>query len=381
MTAIPWRTTWIFPHEMGETASVRSRPCRHSVRLPWQLAIALVAVVCLTVFSISVAVASDLAEDDVAEDESPPDEPVADDEETVPAWITDASVSRHNLDMLLRRRFAFVDRTCGLTDAQKQKLELVLRGDLKRSLDRIDEIETKCRLGQVAPDEVKKLSREVRRIETGASTENSLLAKVVQNFLTPEQRERYEPLRKVIHVGGRIERAGPESRDVVEIDVHGTSFTDDDSAHFGNFPCLLRLFLAGTQVTDVGLAHLQGLTKLEWLDLGATGVTDTGLAHLQVLTKLHWLSLDSTSVSDEGLTHLMGLTRLQALHLENTKVTDAGLVHLHGLTRLERLYLNNTQVSEAGIARLQRALPKLTIQVQQSRFHGLRQMGGGCCFF
>jgi len=343
--------------------------------------IAIFTLTVFSIFSITSAIAGDLAEDDVAEDESLPDEQFEEDEESAPPSISDASVSRHNLEMLFRRRFAFVDRVCGLTDPQKQKLEVVMRGDLKRSLDRIDEIETKCRLGKVDPDDVKKLNREVRRIETGASTESSLLAKVAQKLMTPQQHERYEPLRKLIHVGGRIQREEPESGEVVEIDVHGTPFADGDSIHFAKFPSLQRLFLAGTQVTDDGLAHLQGLTKLEWLDLSATGVTDTGLAHLQVLTKLQWLSLGSTSVSDAGLTHLSGLTRLQALHLEYTQVTDAGLAHLHGLTRLERLYLNNMHVTDAGIARLQQALPKLTILVNHSRFRGKRQMGMGCGFF
>jgi Leucine-rich repeat (LRR) protein len=181
----------------------------------------------------------------------------------------------------------------------------------------------------------------------------------------------------VIHAGGRIQTEDPESDEILEIDLHETAFADDDAVHFVEFPCLVRLFLANTKITD-GLAHVQELTKLEWLDMAGTGVTGAGLAHLQGLTNLQWLSLAGTRVTDSGLVHLARLARLQALNLEGTQVTDAGLSHLAGLTRLERLNLKNTQVTDAGVARLQRALPKLSIQVCDRRWGGNRQPGAMC---
>jgi len=52
---------------------------------------------------------------------------------------------------------------------------------------------------------------------------------------------------------------------------------------------------------------------------------------------------------------------LRYLYLTSTSVTDADLAPLAALTALRYLDLRKTTVTDAGVARLQRALPELSI--------------------
>lgn len=336
----------------------------------------------VAVFAVTAIVTGVRASDDDDDVDAPP-EVHSEPQPSVYLWTNDEDAARHNFETLLHRRIAFVDRVCTLSDTQKQRLEFVSRGDVKRFLDRIHEINNQIQFAEITPAEATDLLEESQEIKSRVSTVGSLLANSLGKLLTPEQRARYEPLRTVIHAGGRIQTEEPESDEILEIDLHETAFADDDAVHFGEFPCLVRLFLANTQITDDGLAHMQGLTNLEWLDLAGTHVTGAGLEHLQSMKNLQWLSLAGTRVTDSGLVPLARLARLQSLNLEGTQVTDAGLSHLAGLTRLERLNLKETEVSDAGVARLQRALPNLSIQVRDRRRRGNQWQGamcGGCIF-
>lgn len=49
------------------------------------------------------------------------------------------------------------------------------------------------------------------------------------------------------------------------------------------------------------------------------------------------------------------------LFIADAPITDAGLAHLEGLTNLRTLWLTCTEVTEAGVARLNKRLPKLTV--------------------
>jgi hypothetical protein len=43
------------------------------------------------------------------------------------------------VDSFLSERIANLDRKCGLTDAQKAKLQLAAQGDIKRHFERVEE--------------------------------------------------------------------------------------------------------------------------------------------------------------------------------------------------------------------------------------------------
>jgi Leucine-rich repeat (LRR) protein len=304
---------------------------------------------------------------------------------------SDAVVARKRLDELLSQKVSVVDRVCGLTETQKQRLQLAGRGDNKRLIDRLDEMEMQCQLVRDDADKVKALVQETVRLmggisEPGPPLDKLLFDKTLEQLLNVEQRARYEPLRVVVRIGGLIRTQPQAAGDVREIILTGTPFADDDLAvmsklsglqtlaldrtritdtglaHLKKLTRLSYLRLDNTKVTDAGLAHVAGLSQLEWLELVNTKVTDAGLAHLEGLTELISLELGNSTVTDAGLAHLVGLTKLRALELANTQVTDAGLTHLKGLTKLEWLGLRMTGVTDGGVAKLKEALPGLKIE-------------------
>lgn len=263
------------------------------------------------------------------------------------------------LATLLRQKIAIVDRVCGLTETQKQKLQLAGLGDATRLLRRVDQLGARIQLVKddreqtyLLLDEALSVQREF--IRPGLSSDGSLFFKSLERHLTEEQLAKYAPLRQLAGAGGlvRIRRDG--ATDALEIRLTGLGAIDDELAHLREVPGLQFLDLSGSQVTDAGMAHLAGLTTLQTLVLNHTRVTDQGLAELKELAGLRELALDKTSITDAGLEHLEGHTNLQHLSLKDTGVGDAGLVHLKGLTRLESLDLDESEVTDSGLEHLKR---------------------------
>ena len=93
-------------------------------------------------------------------------------------WNGNASAARHELESQLTMQIADVDRACSLSEAEKSKLQLAGRGDIKRFFDRI----------QQEPNAL--------RISLGACLfhEDSLLVKSLPNTLTADQFARYEAI-------------------------------------------------------------------------------------------------------------------------------------------------------------------------------------------
>lgn len=121
---------------------------------------------------------------------------------TLDRWIFgpagSGEATRAALDRLLTRRIGLVDLRCGLTDAQKRKLQLAGRGDIKRLLDRIDQIRPE--FTEVKEDATRRDAFFVEKIvpfesvlHTGPFDGNSLYAKTLATSLTPEQSARRAP--------------------------------------------------------------------------------------------------------------------------------------------------------------------------------------------
>jgi hypothetical protein len=270
----------------------------------------------------------------------------------------DREAGGEQLDALLRQKIAIVDRVCGLTAAQKHKLQLAGRGDATRLFDRVDRIGARIQLVGDDREKIYELLDEAHslqrdRVRPGFSTDGSLFFKSLEQLLTAEQAARYAPLRAIVGAGGLVRIRRDMSGELLEISLPGIAPVDDALAHLRDLPDVHVLVLARSQVTDAGLAQLAGLASLRTLVLNQTNVTDKGVAELKGLTELRELALDETPVTDAGLEHLQGLTGLQFVSLKGTAVTSAGLAHLKGLTRLESLVLDETKVTDAGLVHLQ----------------------------
>jgi hypothetical protein len=110
-----------------------------------------------------------------------------------------ASGARRQLDRQLARRIIDIDRTCELTDAQKKKLQLAGRGDIKRFFDSYEEVKRKAEASEQDEGKVPEVWQEIGALnlilfQTGLFHEDSLLVKSLRNTLTGEQFARYDAL-------------------------------------------------------------------------------------------------------------------------------------------------------------------------------------------
>jgi hypothetical protein len=333
-----------------------SKPRRSSFRRPlWSATAAIVL--------LAQAFADEPGIEESAENATPPEQQLQLEGSNLYRWIfgdsADAVIARKQLDWILRQKIAMVDQVCRLTSAQKQKLHLAGRGDIRSFFDRLEELTTQFQLVKFDPDKVNILTQEAQSLNRHLTPrlfgDSSKFAKVLKTLLTAEQFAKYQPFEGLFGACGEIHlQRGTDEQ--LEIILGGIG--DEELKYLGGLPRLQELRISSSQVTDAGLVHLTGLSSLRGLVLDGTSVRDEGLAHLKRLTSLLQLSLMNTPVTDAGLTHLNKMTTLQGLGLGGTHVTDAGLVQLTGLTDLRVLVLNNTRVTDAGMSHL-KALTRL----------------------
>ncbi len=209
---------------------------------------------------------------------------------TVYGWVFGANASGATeagkyLETILGQRIAVVDQVCKLTDAQKEKLQLAGRGDIKRFIDRVEEIGSQFQVAKRDDDKAKVLRGEAellkRTLTSWLSNDDSLFLKTLQKVLTAEQFTSYDPLRAVYRAGGIVRTRCVESNEVLEIYLTGTSVSDAALAPLSKLPRLDSLFLGNTQLTDARLRHLKRLTSLRKLWLDNTDVTDAEIAELE----------------------------------------------------------------------------------------------------
>jgi hypothetical protein len=173
---------------------------------------------------------------------------------------------------------------------------------------------------------------------------------------------------------------------VTEVDLTGSEITSSGVGALAELPNLHRLVLTKTQVDNEVVAYLASHGKLVDVSLSDTQIGDTGVAALIAQApQLERLFLANTPVTDVAAEHIRLAKGLIELDLSAKGVTDAGVHELKRLARLERLALAGSQAGPGSItaleklpalrdvvvtstafqpddvARLERALPKVTV--------------------
>jgi hypothetical protein len=99
--------------------------------------------------------------------------------------------ARKKLDSALMMRIAEIERSCGLAEAQKQKLQLAGTADIKRFFDRVDEIkrEFKNSNNNVLNQAIPPLAYE---FQSGLFGDRSFFAKTIKRTLSAEQAAKLE---------------------------------------------------------------------------------------------------------------------------------------------------------------------------------------------
>jgi hypothetical protein len=269
----------------------------------------------------------------------------------------DAAAVRREMNRFLRQKIAETDLICGLSDQQKQKLQLAGRGDLKRLFDRIDEGRRKLlNADESEADAILQALREGaaslnEAVRSDPFEQGSLFSKTWARTLTLEQSARRAAFAATDRITGvRFEPASKEQEDIREVRFPATPLGDADLARLGRIASLRKVILDSTRITDAGLVHLARLTNLEELDLADTRIDGSGLSHLQGLGSLRLLDLRRTALNGDNLVHLEEMTSLRRLYLQETPIGDVGLAHLARLTGLRELHLRGTAITDAGLA-------------------------------
>jgi len=103
--------------------------------------------------------------------------------------------ARNRLDSALALRLEDLGRSCGLTDAQRRKLKIAGRGDIKRFFDRVEELKRRF---QAQTDPNANIWQEIQplqiEINAGLFGDNSIYAKTIRSTLTGDQTARYTSL-------------------------------------------------------------------------------------------------------------------------------------------------------------------------------------------
>jgi hypothetical protein len=106
--------------------------------------------------------------------------------------------ARQRLDSLLAMQIETIDRACKLTDAQKKKLRLAGRGDIKRFFDRYERVKQKSQVIEQDEQKFQEIQQDFNQLRValqgGLFHEDSLLVKSMHNTLTSEQFTRYDAM-------------------------------------------------------------------------------------------------------------------------------------------------------------------------------------------
>jgi hypothetical protein len=111
-----------------------------------------------------------------------------------------AAAARRRFDALLTLHVEDIDRACQLSDAQKNKLQLMGRGDIKRVFDTYEKAKHRFNLLNNDVQRLQEVMQDVTPLrltaQTGLFDGDSLLAKALRNTLTPDQLARYDAAAK-----------------------------------------------------------------------------------------------------------------------------------------------------------------------------------------
>lgn len=121
------------------------------------------------------------------------------DESNFDQWVFqgngNAAAGKERLKARLNLQVAEIDRLCGLTSEQKEKLLLAARGDSKKFFDQVEEIRKKFLAVKNDQHAFNNIWQDIqplqRQISIGLHGETSLFYKSLQRTLTSEQMRRY----------------------------------------------------------------------------------------------------------------------------------------------------------------------------------------------
>jgi hypothetical protein len=113
-------------------------------------------------------------------------------ERTIDSWIYgNEGHGRDWLDASLSQKIDEIGKICGLSEMQKQKLNLAGKGDIQRIVSRVDDLKAKVQSGALTQEQFSALFQETRplheALQQGLFGSGSLFHKTLFTVLRPEQ--------------------------------------------------------------------------------------------------------------------------------------------------------------------------------------------------
>ena len=170
-------------------------PSRRALRhLP-----ALVAILAVTLLGQTVC-AQDLLNEDVEEVPVVPQQQFMIGEENFNAWVfgnsRDPNTAKTKLETQFKLQVDEISRVAKLSDAQKKKLELAARGDMKRFFDLVEDKRRSFQLVKNDQNKFNEFYQELHplqlKINAGLYDDDSFYAKTVKRTLDPDQCVSYD---------------------------------------------------------------------------------------------------------------------------------------------------------------------------------------------
>jgi hypothetical protein len=111
-------------------------------------------------------------------------------------WLYQSTGQAPDKDSEITLMVEAMDRSCHLTAPQKEKLRLAGVGDFARFDEKVNDLRAECVGKSYDQNEIQELYQKfqplTQQYQSGMLGPSSLFAKVVQQSLTPEQREEYD---------------------------------------------------------------------------------------------------------------------------------------------------------------------------------------------
>jgi hypothetical protein len=113
------------------------------------------------------------------------------------AWAfgMDRAEAQAMLEARLTMEIERIERSCRITEGQKKQLQLAGRGDLKRFLDRVDEVRRSRPAPKGGPGQANAIQQEMepleRQLRAGLHREGSMFAKTLKRALSDDQVSAY----------------------------------------------------------------------------------------------------------------------------------------------------------------------------------------------
>jgi hypothetical protein len=172
----------------------------------------------------------------------------------------DEKQNQISLSVMLNQQLVALDRICGLTAEQKQKLRLFGRGDIARL--------------------VKPGSGPIQE-PFGPFRNGSHFIRFLETSLTPDQVRSYEPFRELFRSGVHVQVWLNANKHATSVRLNGEQCTDTAVMPLRGLPDLQRLVLFRTAMTEAGLLQLKEIKKLQELWIAGTAMSDQTTALLQ----------------------------------------------------------------------------------------------------